>query len=91
MSKRNNLQFLKDNSSLNPNNHFEGTYKNIYITSDKSPNMNGYYLLNDNVVCKKDETYFATSWKEREIILTTNIELTQGNKVSLFVLFYNQM
>jgi len=47
----------------------------LFITSYKSPNMNGYYLLNDNVVCKKDETYFATSWKEREIIMTTDTDL----------------
>jgi hypothetical protein len=33
--KKGNLQFLKDNSSTNPNNHFVGNYQNIYITNDK--------------------------------------------------------
>jgi hypothetical protein len=35
LSKRGNLQFLKDNSSTNFNNHFIGTYQNIYITSNE--------------------------------------------------------
>jgi hypothetical protein len=35
LSKRGNLQFLKDNSSLNLNNHFEGINKHVYITSDE--------------------------------------------------------
>ena len=34
LSKRGNLQYLKNNSALNSNNHFEGVYQNIYITSD---------------------------------------------------------
>jgi hypothetical protein len=58
----------KPSTILKPNRH-------IYITSYKSPSINGYYLLNDNVVCKKDETYFATNWKEREIIITTDKDL----------------
>ena len=44
LSRRNNLQFLKDNSSLNPSNHFEGTYQNIYITTDSEIKEGDWYL-----------------------------------------------
>lgn len=47
LSKRNNLQFLKDNASLNSNNHFEGTYQNIYITNDEEIKDYNWYISSD--------------------------------------------
>jgi len=50
LSKRGNLQFLKDNSCTNSNNHFIGTYQNIYITSDeeiKEGDKDFYIIAND--------------------------------------------
>ena len=74
LSKRNNLQFLKDNASLNSNNHFEGTYQNIYITSNKEIKEGDWCLsTNKNFVIKMvNLPAFAC---DKKIILTTDQDL----------------
>jgi hypothetical protein len=52
LSKRGNLQFLKDNSSTNSNNHFIGTYHNIYITSDEEIKEGDWCLCSEELVHK---------------------------------------
>ena len=44
LSKRDYYQFLKDNASTNINNHFEGNYQHIYITSDEEIKEGDWYL-----------------------------------------------
>jgi hypothetical protein len=73
MSIKNNLQFLKDKASLNPNNHFEGIYQNIYITSDEKPKDGDWCIdLDTNTIFK------LGNWKTeraQKIILTTDKDL----------------
>jgi hypothetical protein len=76
MSKRNHLQFLKDNASLNPNNHFEGSYQNIYITSDEYIGLS--YYLDGNLVRKgviDNKEYWKVRKDYKKIILTDNKDL----------------
>jgi hypothetical protein len=84
LSKRGNLQFLKDNSSTNSNNHFIGTYQNIYITSDEKIKEGDWvYRPTDNIVLKCTVKmliavkHLGLIWnKENEkIILTTDQDL----------------
>jgi hypothetical protein len=54
LSKRGNLQFLKDNSSTNFNNHFIGTYQNIYITSDEEIKVGDWFIHPDSSCFDKE-------------------------------------
>jgi hypothetical protein len=81
LSKRNHLQFLKDNASLNPNNHynyFEGTYQNIYLTNDEKIKMDDWYLDDTNSVRQaitECESYWTHRKDYQKITLTTDIDL----------------
>ena len=91
LSKKGNLQFLKDNSSTNPNNHFVGNYQNIYITSDEEIKEGDYWLYvcpingldygeNNNPIVKNN---LPPTWFEKlhdkgnykKIIITTDKDL----------------
>ena len=76
MSKRNNLQFLKDNASLNPNNHFEGTNQNIYITSGEEIKIGDWMIRGNEQPIKVTKDFF---WdfgvKYYKITLTTDKDL----------------
>jgi hypothetical protein len=91
LSKKGNLQFLKDNSSTNPNNHFVGNYQNIYITSDEEI-KEGDWVLGDypdnpigKVIAKYGQEFTAQSlngdkyglaeYDSKKIILTDNKDL----------------
>jgi hypothetical protein len=79
LSKRGHLQFLKDNASTNPNNHFEGIYQNIYITSDEEIKEGDYVINNlDKLIGKSIRELNSAEIKDREyskIILTTDQDL----------------
>ena len=87
LSKRNNLQFLKDNASLNSNNHFEGTYQNIYITSNEEIKED-WFITNNNEIFKciknKEEQCFYSLNASiltkfcNKIILTTDQDLIKN-------------
>jgi len=75
LSKRNNLQFLKDNASLNPKNHFEGTYQHIYITNDEEIKEGDSIFetdINTINIAGKDYVENEVDFK---IILTTDQDL----------------
>jgi hypothetical protein len=73
LSKRGNLQFLKDKSSTNSNNHFIGTYQNIYITSDGKIKGGDYFWKPDcNMIFKAEYTPHKGC---KKIILTTDRDL----------------
>jgi hypothetical protein len=75
MSIKNNLQFLKDKASLNPNNHFEGIYQNIYITSDEEIRKGDWvYCLTENRVLISNVSYSKLDDRFK-IILTTDQDL----------------
>lgn len=88
LSKRNNLQFLKDNASLNSNNHFEGTYQNIYITSNEEIKED-WFITNNNEIFKciknKEEQCFYSLNASiltkfcNKIILTTDQDLIKDS------------
>jgi hypothetical protein len=88
LSKRNNLQFLKDNSSTNSNNHFVGTYQNIYITNSEEIKEGDWFLQTtyEGVFkcsdAKIEYIYFDRDSYEpiaycKKIILTTDQELIE--------------
>jgi hypothetical protein len=86
LSKRGNLQFLKDNSSTNSNNHFIGTYQNIYITNDEEIKEGDYVYHNSGYVSivlgfNLDAIKLTDSqrWSKdcKKIILTTDDQLIQ--------------
>jgi hypothetical protein len=82
LSKRNHLQFLKDNPSLNPNNHynyFEGTYQNIYITSDEEikdvrPHR-GRWQLEKGHILNQFPNYLTDLSECKLVIMTTDQDL----------------
>jgi hypothetical protein len=82
LSKRNHLQFLKDNASLNPNNHynyFEGTYQNIYITSneeikDVRPHR-GRWQLEKGHILNQFPNYLTDLSECKLVIMTTDPDL----------------
>ena len=80
-SKRRHLQFLKDNASLNPNNHFEGVYQNLYITSDEEIKLSNWAchksVTNDKYQLVKCTISNKESIQEHwdKIILTTDPDL----------------
>jgi hypothetical protein len=75
--KKGNLQFLKDNSSTNPNNHFVGNYQNIYIISDEEIKEGDWCLDYEKEVVKYDETKHNMLFINvcKKIILTTDQDL----------------
>jgi hypothetical protein len=73
LSKRGNLQFLKDKSSTNPNNHFIGTYQNIYITSDEKPNGEDWFIRDGYLHRRSNYTKYKEV--DKKIILTTDQDL----------------
>jgi hypothetical protein len=87
LSKRGNLQFLKNNSSTNYNSHFIGTYQNIYITNDEEIKEGDYVIqvnfekTNTQVIkCQTEsQTIIANSkdgsFTKNKIILTTDTAL----------------
>jgi hypothetical protein len=77
LSKRGNLQFLKDNSSTNFNNHFIGTYQNIYITSDEEIKDGWSYDRMMKSIGKRDNVYSS------KIILTTDQDLIKNGVQSI--------
>jgi hypothetical protein len=81
LSKRDYYQFLKDNASTNINNHFEGNYQNIYITSDEEIKAGDYFWKPDcNMIFKAEYTPHKGCQK---IILTTDFTLAPNvHKIS---------
>jgi hypothetical protein len=93
LSKRDYYQFLKDNASTNINNHFEGNYQHIYITSDEEIKEGDWYLNTEekNGVMNPfyGKLYIANhSIKEvsydympnlKKIILTTDVDLIKDD------------
>ena len=76
LSNKGNLQFLKDNSSTNPNNHFNGIYQHIYITNNEviKEGVDQWYL--DKVLNEPYNSGGAQySSKQDVIILTTDQDL----------------
>lgn len=73
LSNRNHLQFLKDNSSINPNNNFGGVYLHIYITCDEEIKAGDYFWKPDcNMIFKAEYTPHKGCEK---VILTTDQDL----------------
>ena len=73
LSNRNHLQFLKDNSSTNPNNNFGGVYVHIYITCDEKIKAGDYFWKPDcNMIFKAEYTPHKGCQK---VILTTDQDL----------------
>jgi hypothetical protein len=75
LSKRGHLQFLKDNASTNPNNHFEGIYQNIYITSDEDPKHGDYVIEDIGGVVYGPIDRESVVENPKKIILTTDQDL----------------
>jgi hypothetical protein len=78
LSKRDYYQFLKDNASTNINNHFEGNYQHIYITSDEKPKEGDWYFDGTDLVHKKtkyNDSLVDGNKQAKKIILTTDQDL----------------
>jgi len=85
LSNKGNLQLLLDNSSKNTNNHFEGIYQHLYITSDDEIKEDDWYIwLNNNQICKAEEmimtiNHHIKNGHIKKIIATTDESLNIEN------------
>ena len=76
LSKRDYYQFLKDNASTNINNHFEGNYQHIYITSDEEDiNNNDYIITKDGRLVQVSYLLSKDLEGASKVILTTDRDL----------------